>query len=138
MINVLMDHLIELKECTIFAVDNGLFTLKVKNKYSVDFEYLKTKIVSFAFEHFQKRRTKCSLEEFYCNPYKDSSLIQLKYPNDIDPVIGSLIDLTILVKDVWISKKSFGPVCQLEKWTVTSYDYNFVDSDSDSDISILE
>jgi hypothetical protein len=110
----------------ILNIENGSFTLKIKNKYTADFEYLKTKVVSFAFEHFDKRRTKCSLEEFYCNPYKDSSLIKLKYPSDMDPVIGSLIDITISIKDVWIAKKSFGPVCELKKCNITSYDYNFV------------
>ena len=128
---------LHLTECTVFNVQNESLTLKIKNKYSTDFESLKSKCVLFAFTHFESHRSKSSLEEFYCDPYNyRDSLIELKYSIDTELHTGSLIDIILTVNNVWMSKKSFGPVCELKSWNTTTYEYNFVDSDSDSDIEI--
>ena len=81
-------------------------------------------------EIFGKYVSLKSLEERYCNCYKNSGY--LKVFND-DLVDGTIVSGDIQVLGIWINNKSFGAYCKLVNHQIIKNEYQFTNSDSDSE-----
>ena len=123
-----MNETIILNQCIVWSVNENFIILK-NNKVESIFEDLKDKVVDYAYSHFNGKRSKISLEEFYCNPYKDDSYFKLNYIDGIS--VGMVINCTINISGILNKSKSVIPNLTLISYTLHKEDYVFVDSESD-------
>ena len=124
-----MDKLIKLPKFDI--VDKNIIKINENNI----FNDLKKEIVDIVYKNrlFGKYRSLKSLEEFYCNPYKQNGHLKL-FNNDLIP--NQDITGDIKVSGIWISNKSFGAYCILTNTVNLKNEYLFMEQDSDSDSDI--
>ena len=122
-----MDETIVLNECIVVSVNERDFILKNK-KVTRIFDELKTKVVNHCF--LNGKRSKIALEEFYCNPYKEESLLKLNYIDGISP--GMIINCTITINGINSKGKSISPNLVLMNYTIHKDEYVFIDSDDDT------
>ena len=123
-----MNETIVLNECIVLSIEENFIILK-NNKAEGIFKEIKDKVVNYAYNYFNKRRTKISLEEFYCNPYKEGMYFKLNYMDGIS--IGMVINCNIGLNGIINNCKSVIPNLSLISYSVHKEGYVFVDSDSD-------
>lgn len=130
---------VKLKKNGIITADNQLMSF---------FNNLKDSIVQFTFKNskeiFGVQKSLQTLSEFYHNPLNQFGMVSYQFGrvslcvNGID-IVGP-INGNIIIKNIWYSSKSYGPIVFLEN--VTEYRdnmfqlFNCSDSDSDSDLEI--
>jgi len=109
----------------------------IGNNLIAELDDLKKEIIKIVYSNnfFGKYRSLISLEEFYCNPYKESGNYLKVFNNNLIP--GTTITGNIQIIGIWYTAKSFGVYCKLENYHIIKNEYNFIEDESDSDIEAV-